>query len=60
MPPPPLSLNDLAARLGHIQSIVRDLAKANGSASPLGDSLAEWIIEEIEVVRRELRTKKRP
>jgi len=57
---PPLSLNDLAARLGRIQSVVQDLAKANGSASPLGDILAEWIIEEIEVVRRELRTKTRP
>jgi hypothetical protein len=50
----PSFLKGLVARLGRLPPVIRDLARANGTAPPAVNALADQIIEEIEAVRREL------
>jgi len=45
---------ELTARLERVKSMIGDLTKVDGIASPAATALADHIIQEIEVVRRTL------
>jgi hypothetical protein len=49
----------VGARLKRIKELVYGLARANGAATPAAQDLAEEIVRELDVVRRNLRTDRR-